>query len=118
MPGFGAFGELAFGESESGGSGDLSPGGIASAEALGTVSLTFSNVNINLTGIASGEALGTIGLTFDGINFSPASIASVEAFGTPNVRILETSMSIASAEAFGTAFVWTPVYYLPVSRAT
>lgn len=116
MPGFGAFGELAFGESEGGG--DLSPGGIASGEVFGTISLTISNINFNLTGIASGEVFGTIGLTFDGINFSPASIASGEAFGTASVRILETSMSIASAEAFGTAFVWSPVYYLPVSRAT
>lgn len=74
-----------------------SAGGIASAEAFGTPTIT---VGISPSGITSGEAVGTQAVQAHLTNIS--GIASVEAVGTPTVGGSITPAGIASSEAFGT----------------
>jgi hypothetical protein len=88
---------------------DISPSGIASAEAFGTAVITTGAVDIAPSGIASGEAFGTALITID----VPATgIASQEAFGTPTITVGAVDIApsgIASVGAFGTATITTGV---------
>ena len=94
---------------------DLTPTGIASAEAFGTPVIATGSVNISPSGIASTEAFGTAVIS-QATFITPSGIASEEAFGTAVLTtgaVIVTPSGIASAEAFGTAvitqgFVITP----------
>lgn len=77
--------------------GTISPTGIASAEAFGTLKLVAT---IKPTAIASAEAFGT--LTIIKV-IKPTGIPSAEAFGTPKLIASIKLTGIASSEAFGTA---------------
>jgi len=79
--------------------GIVTPVGIASGEAFGTLSIT---ITISPSGIASAEAFGTPTLVFVVV---PTGIASAEAFGTPLISLTVTPTGIASAEAFGSALI-------------
>lgn len=82
---------------------NVTPAGIASAEAFGTAVLSGGPVTATPTGIASAEAFGTALLAM-GIVL-PSGIASGEAFGTTAIAPGSLDISpagIASAEAFGT----------------
>lgn len=81
----------------------LAGNSIASAEAIGDLTLTTTN-DIISTGISSGEAIGNLILISTNA-ISPAGIVSSEAFGTAVVALLQTvsPAGIVSAEAFGTA---------------
>lgn len=59
----------------------VSPTGLATAEAFGTLSIT-RNFTIYPEGIASAEAFGTLSFEYDQV-VTPTGIASAEAFGTP-----------------------------------
>ena len=92
---------------------DISPTGIASAEAFGTAVITTGAVDITPTGIASAEAFGTASL---GLDVTPSGIASEEAFGTAVLTtgaVDLTPSGIASEEAFGTAVVTQGFVLLP-----
>lgn len=89
---------------------NISPTGIASAEAFGTPVITTGAVDITPSGIASEEAFGTAVLTTGAVDISPSGIASEEAFGTAVVTVAGgtqniTATGIASAEAFGSHVV-------------
>lgn len=80
---------------------DISPTGIASAEAFGTATISPGAVDISPTGIASAEAFGTPLITHI---VEPTGIASAEAFGSHTVvpGVVQLGVTgIASAEAFG-----------------
>jgi hypothetical protein len=78
---------------------DIAPTGIASGEAFGTASITFS---LSPTGITSSEAFGTLTLTPGEVFILPTGVASSEAFGTLHVFTPIALAGIASSEAFGT----------------
>jgi hypothetical protein len=85
---------------------DISPGGIASAEAFGTAVIGRGPVDIAPGGVASAEAFGTA--TLNSTNtIAPGSIASAEAFGTATISTTNEILpgGIASGEAFGNAVV-------------
>jgi hypothetical protein len=93
---------------------DISPGGIASAEAFGTAVIGRGPVDIAPGGVASAEAFGTA--TLNSTNtIAPGSIASAEAFGTATISTANSILpgGIASAEAFGTAIISTTNEILP-----
>lgn len=77
----------------------VSPGGVASAEALGTAQL---NQNVTPAGVASGEAIGAASLA---LNLSAlGAVASAEAGGTPSLGLSLAALGqIATAEALGAA---------------
>lgn len=79
---------------------DISPTGLASAEAFGTAQL---DMNIACTGIASAEAFGSHSIALM-IEVTPTGIASAEAFGSHTLTSTAdiSPNGIASAEAFGT----------------
>lgn len=95
------FDELYFDENLFGwGVSELFPGGIASAEALGTLTIVPGSVTIIPEGIVTAEAFGSAKLV---LYLLPTGITSAEAFGNPTVKpivILHPS-GIPSAEAFG-----------------
>jgi hypothetical protein len=74
---------------------NVSPTGIASAEAFGAPRL---DQEVSPTGIASAEAFGVPRI--DQV-VNPTGIASAEAFGTPRVDQTVNPTGISSAEAFG-----------------
>lgn len=91
---------------------EITPTGIASAEAFGTATLAQQ---VSATGIASVEAFGTAVLEQQ---IAPSGIASLEAFGTQTVGIGGQYLSpgsIASAEAFGAQTVGVGGQYLSPS---
>lgn len=63
----------------------LTAGGIASAEAVGSPSLTYY-VTLAVTGIATGEAFG-VATAYQASLVQPAAIASAEAVGQPTIVI-------------------------------
>ena len=83
----------------------VSPTAISSAEAFGVPVLSVGPVTVSVSGIASGEAFGSATLSPGPVTVSPTGIGSAESFGTAvltNVfRVSPTA--IASGEAFGTA---------------
>jgi hypothetical protein len=89
-------------------------GGIASAEAFGTPTITVGPVTITPSGIASAQAFGAPTVTAIG-TISPSAIPSSEAFGTPTVSSLVAlaPAGIASAEAFGTPTIASFVVLAP-----
>lgn len=74
----------------------ITPVGIASAEALGQVAL---NGTIAAVGLASAEALGAVGLNS---TIAPAGVASAAQAGSPAVGARIATVGIASAEQLGT----------------
>ncbi len=88
--------------SMSGGATTVSPTAIASAEAFGTA-VVSTPITLTPTGINSAEAFGTVSVTTP-ITLTPTAIGSAEAFGTVSVNAVTnvTFSGIASAEAFGT----------------
>tara|TARA_R100001198_G_scaffold87145_1_gene62144 strand:- start:936 stop:1433 length:498 start_codon:yes stop_codon:yes gene_type:complete len=87
---------------------EITPTGIASAEAFGTAAVTTGVVYITPTGIAGAEAFGTAVISST-VDIAPTGIASVEAFGTAVLSQTDTQdispTGIASDEAFGTAVI-------------
>lgn len=85
----------------SGASSAISPTGIASAEALGTPTV---NPKISPTGIASAQAIGSPTLTTGAVTVSPTGIASAQAIGSAALAIAGSIIptGIASAQAIGT----------------
>lgn len=83
---------------------NISPSGIATAEAFGTATITTGAVTVSPTAIASAEAFGTASIN---LTVAPSGIASAEAFGSPTLTTSYTitGTGIASAEAFGTATI-------------
>lgn len=100
----------------------LEPVGIASAEALGTPTITVGGVTVSPVGIASAEAVGTPTILPGAITVSPVGIASQEAFGLPVVTAVGVPVNpvgIPSEEAFGLAtIVMGPVTVFPVGIAS
>jgi hypothetical protein len=89
---------------------DISPTGIASAEAFGTFSVAPGAVSVTPTGIASGEAFGTPTITTGAVAVAPNGIVSGEAFGSFSIATGAVSVSptgIPSAEAFGSFSITT-----------
>ena len=82
----------------------ISPGGIASAETLGSVVLTPGGVSVSPGGIISAEAFGAVVLTPGSVSISPSGIGSGEAFGAIVIKgggqVLSPA-GIGSGEAFG-----------------
>lgn len=66
-----------------------------------------SNFTISPTGIASAQAFGTLVVTTGAVSVSPTALASAEAFGSPTILQPQTVVAtgIASAEALGSPTV-------------
>lgn len=79
----------------------VSPVGIASANALGQPALTLT---VASSGSASAEAHGTASVQ---VGVTPGEIASAEAFGAPSAEARTDAVAIASAEALGAPSVST-----------
>jgi hypothetical protein len=77
----------------------LAPSGIATAEAMGDSVLLYTQFLLP-DGIASAEAIGTHNLMYLQ-TLLPDAIASLEALGTPNLNYILFPTGIASDEAFG-----------------
>lgn len=82
-----------------GGPQSITVSGIASVEAFGTALLAGP---ISATGIASAEALGSVSVSTGAVTLQPDAIASAEAFGTLILVPIISPSGLASAEAFGT----------------
>ena len=95
----------------------LTPGGIASAEAIGSLQANLAlaasgiataealgspqaNLAISASGIATAEALGTLKTI---LYLLPGAISSGEGLGEPQVNLRLAPASISSAEAIGAA---------------
>lgn len=79
------------------------PSGITSAEALGTPALTVGAVTVSPPGIGSSEAVGVPSIV-TGNQIAAVGVASAQAFGVPTITgalITVSVPSIGSAEAFG-----------------
>jgi hypothetical protein len=109
----------------------ISPTGIASAEAFGSTQVLFladdtggwviggdnyvgeamvgafdnNGTTLSPGGIASAEAFGSATVTPGAVTVSPGGIATLEAFGTSQLNLNIAGTGIATAEAFGTATV-------------
>jgi len=96
---------IAFAPPAGGSTQDVAPGGIATAEAWGTATIT-SLATIAPSGIGSGEAWGTAVIT-SLATISPSGIGTAEAWGTPTLTSLATiaPSGIGTAEAWGTATI-------------
>ncbi|MBW0095003.1 hypothetical protein I4I73_03200, partial [Pseudonocardia sp. KRD-184] len=78
------------------------PAGVASTEAVGTPQVTAS-VGVTATGVASGEAVGAPTITIGGVVVA-AAVPTAEAVGTPTVApgpASVTATGVASGEAVG-----------------
>lgn len=84
----------------------VAPSGAASSEAFGTAVVTTGPVTITMTGIASAEALGMP--VVGSVTIRPTGIASSEAFGAPTLTLWIAPTGIASAGAFGAATITVP----------
>lgn len=82
----------------------LTPSGIASSQAFGTLSVLRGNVNLLPSGIASGQAFGT-SVIYKNKNLIPSGIASLQALGTAKINRKILGTGIVSAQAFGTCKV-------------
>lgn len=82
----------------------VSPDGIASGEAFGTLQ---ANLTIFPSAFGSDEAFGTLQVN---LTIFPTALASGEAFGTPQVNLTIFPAGLASSEAFGTASVSLVIY--------
>lgn len=83
----------------------VSPAGIASASAFGSVTASPGGVTAAVASIASSGAFGTVTTSAGPVTASLASITSAQAFGTLTVTpgpVTVSLASIASVETFGT----------------
>lgn len=99
---YGALGQVALGETE--GTTINNVGGIASAEAFGTLELQLGDADVFPVAIGSAETVSTETIAMEGDVIAwIANIASAEALGTPTTILVVAPTGIASAEAFGLA---------------
>lgn len=84
----------------------VSPGGIASAEAVGSPTVTPGSVTVSPTGISSAEAVGSP-TVFSAQTVSPTGVADASSVGSPAVSSIITISpgGIISAEAIGSPAV-------------
>ena len=96
----------------------ITPNGIASGEAFGSLTITTGNIDVSPNSIPSGEAFGDLTITTGNVDILPNGIPSEEAFGTPTVSVGNVNISpngIPSEEAFGDLFITTYTAMFPQS---
>ncbi len=82
----------------------ISPTGVASAEALGSPTLTVGVVSVSPTAIASGELVGTAAVSPGPVTITTVGVASAEAFGTVFLGAASQAIGatgVASSQGFG-----------------
>lgn len=97
--------------------------GIASAQAIGTATLTTGPVTVSPSGISSAQAVGSPTVTAPppAQTVTPSGVASAEAVGSPTIAagpVTVSATGIASAQAMGSPTVTTAVTVSPTGIAS